>query len=403
MSHTANSSHSRLIQLDVLRALAILLVMGRHLGTYPSQAGSLRPVAELWYRFGWTGVDLFFVLSGFLIGGLLFHELRTRGTLDVRRFLVRRIFKIWPAYFVYIGFVFVTFGLMDPRHSPWHAARLLLPNCLHVQNYWGLEWTAHTWSLAIEEHFYLALPLLLMLIARRRPGGSDSLSPVPLIAVAVIISCTAWRTYTSMYYYSPPFGWSYLLSRTQMRIDSLFFGVLLGYLYHFRPHLLERVGRHRLALIFVGLLMIAPMMVLEMETTRFVVTVGLTLLYLGYGCILLAALYAPPRVFRGALARAAALVGSFSYSIYLWHVEASWRSAGILGSLATFSHLSGGTRWVVATIVYVLVAFSAGVVLGRLVERPALALRERLFPARADALAQEPPDAASATALVASA
>jgi peptidoglycan/LPS O-acetylase OafA/YrhL len=71
--------------LDVLRALAVLLVMGRHF-----------PYYALWGRVGWIGVDLFFVLSGFLISGLLFQEYKRTGMIDFWRFMFRRGLKIWP-------------------------------------------------------------------------------------------------------------------------------------------------------------------------------------------------------------------------------------------------------------------------------------------------------------------
>src|SRR5215831_18752084 len=78
-------------QLDALRAIAVLLVLGRHLPFFP-----------LWIRVGWTGVDLFFVLSGFLISGLLFREYKATGGIRIGRFLVRRGFKIYPAYYLFL-------------------------------------------------------------------------------------------------------------------------------------------------------------------------------------------------------------------------------------------------------------------------------------------------------------
>src|SRR4051812_44086102 len=92
----------RIIQLDVLRAVGILLVLGRHSPLAPRAAGHFEKFSKYWACIGWSGVDLFFVLSGFLIGGLLFQEIKTHGSLDIRRFLIRRAFKIWPTYFVYL-------------------------------------------------------------------------------------------------------------------------------------------------------------------------------------------------------------------------------------------------------------------------------------------------------------
>src|SRR2546421_454717 len=93
--------------IDALRAVAILLVIGCHFAVAPASAGTFAPVAEAWYRVGWAGVDLFFVLSGFLVSGLLLGEFRRRGRVDVPRFLIRRGLKIWPLYFAYLGFLVV--------------------------------------------------------------------------------------------------------------------------------------------------------------------------------------------------------------------------------------------------------------------------------------------------------
>src|ERR1043165_9002825 len=93
---------SRNQSLDVLRGVAVLLVIGCHLHYY-----------RLWAKGGWCGVDLFFVLSGFLVSGLLFQEYKNTGTIQFRRFILRRGMKIWPAFYVFlfvIGTFLATFG-----------------------------------------------------------------------------------------------------------------------------------------------------------------------------------------------------------------------------------------------------------------------------------------------------
>src|SRR5215211_479046 len=94
----------RLKNLDVLRAVAVLLVLGRHVNVVaPMPADVPGPVAlaiRAWVKVGWTGVDLFFVLSGFLVSGLLFAEYRKNGELRIGRFLIRRGFKIYPPFWV---------------------------------------------------------------------------------------------------------------------------------------------------------------------------------------------------------------------------------------------------------------------------------------------------------------
>jgi peptidoglycan/LPS O-acetylase OafA/YrhL len=124
----------RLKQLDALRAIAVLLVMGRHLTWNP-----------VWFRVGWTGVDLFFVLSGFLVSGLLFREYKASGQIRVLRFLGRRAFKIYPAYY-FLLILTVTIHLGFGLPLKW---RLTWPDFIFVQSYrlglWG-----HLWSLAVE-------------------------------------------------------------------------------------------------------------------------------------------------------------------------------------------------------------------------------------------------------------
>src|SRR5204863_7752623 len=98
------SEHARLVQLDLLRCLAIVLVLGRHMVPCPSHTNAwLGRLTSIWQRGGWIGVDLFFVLSGFLVSGLLFREYQRHGSVDVVRFLIRRGFKIYPGFWVLLG------------------------------------------------------------------------------------------------------------------------------------------------------------------------------------------------------------------------------------------------------------------------------------------------------------
>ena len=94
---------SRIKQLDVLRGIAIVLVLGSHM-----------PASDLWSQIGWVGVDLFFVLSGFLVSGLLFNEYKKHGQIRLGRFLIRRGFKIYPAFYFLI-LVTIAIRLRSPR------------------------------------------------------------------------------------------------------------------------------------------------------------------------------------------------------------------------------------------------------------------------------------------------
>jgi peptidoglycan/LPS O-acetylase OafA/YrhL len=358
----------RSLQLDVLRGIAILLVLFRHPAVLPSEAGRLARIARVLERFGWTGVDLFFVLSGFLIGGLLFNEIRQSGRLNVRRFLVRRGMKIWPAYFVFLGFAFSQ-GVWR-FHSVADAIRPLIPNLVHLQNYIPTP-LIHTWSLAVEEHFYLALPLLLLVLLRW-----GSVRWIPGVVAFVCVACFALRL-TNL---GKPFTFITHQFPTHLRADSLGFGVFLAYLRCFHPQVLQFQPRTRWLLLAAAIVLLAPLAVLD-ASHPFVWTIGYTLAYLGFGCVLLACVDADAgllgRLLSGRMARAIALVGIVSYSTYLWHLSLRDALTGV-----TFTHY-GALRWAVLMTVYFIGAGCIGWLGTLAIERPFLAIRDRWFPSRA--------------------
>jgi len=94
----------RSLELDVLRFLAVALVLIQHFWIPGDAPSWLKPLMQVLGRGGWVGVELFFVLSGFLISGLLFSEYRRFGTIKAARFLARRAFKIYPAFYAFIAF-----------------------------------------------------------------------------------------------------------------------------------------------------------------------------------------------------------------------------------------------------------------------------------------------------------
>ena len=148
----------RSLSLDLLRALAVFLVIGRHLTTCPAETSKLLcRVTTLWHQIGWIGVDLFFVLSGFLVSGLLFREYQKHQSISSLRFLLRRGLKIYPAFYFFIA---VTIGTFLIQHTLPHL-KSIIAEVFFLQNYGPAIWN-HTWSLAVEEHFYLFLLVLLV-------------------------------------------------------------------------------------------------------------------------------------------------------------------------------------------------------------------------------------------------
>jgi peptidoglycan/LPS O-acetylase OafA/YrhL len=360
--------------LDALRGAAVLLVLGRHL-ELPADA---HPLLAGWQRGGWVGVDLFFVLSGFLVSGLLFSEVRRRGSLALGRFLVRRTFRIYPAFFVLLG---CTWLVSQFLHTPRASGRAFLAEMLFVQNYFSGVWN-HTWSLAVEEHFYIGLPFLLLgLVWLGRRAGDPFRLLVPLGAVAVVVlaglrCANAWRQ---------PYSNPSHLFPTHLRADSLLAGVLLAYCWHFHRARFDRfIGGRRRMFLVAGIACFVPAFLFQLETVWFVSTLGLSLFALGAVLVIAAGLGSE----APGVARWLVPVGGCSYSTYLWHMPVLiW---GVpLCERAIGYPLDEGVRMAV----YLAGSLVVGASMAWLIEKPSLRLRDRWFPSASERPAISKPTA----------
>jgi peptidoglycan/LPS O-acetylase OafA/YrhL len=343
-------------KLDILRCVAVVLVMLNHSG--PKSEG----IIPVFNRIGWTGVDLFFVLSGFLISGLLFVEWKRDGRIRVGRFLIRRGFKIYPSFYFYL----ILAGLAAhffAKHLETSAARYL-HEVFFLQNYIYGVW-AHTWSLAVEEHFYLLLPLFLVAFGVHRvPRAFPVIAAMSIASRALFLLLPQKNAFL---------GFSY--AATNSRMDALFFGVLLGYLHHFHGVWWEDfVVRWKWAIGAGSALLLSLAFFWSRETTSFAV-IGYTLIYVGFGGALVLCLYVWKRVpwAFGALS----FLGVYSYSIYLWHAPVAFWTDAVLGRAF---HIVV-TPWEMFPLYFAL-TFALGIVMARLVEFPMLRLREALFPTK---------------------
>jgi peptidoglycan/LPS O-acetylase OafA/YrhL len=382
-----SAANKRNFQLDVLRGVAILLVTGRHVHM-PHPSGVIGAFADLWYRIGWLGVDLFFVLSGFLIGGLLLTELDRHGRIDVPRFLVRRGLKIYPLYFAFIAYLVLmpTAKALVGGGDGWatfaEGCKVYWPNLLFLQSYVYTP-AGHLWSLAVEEHFYLLLPFGLVLLAAM--GRHRLLVPLCLFAVP---ACLALRCVSVWIDY--PF--SPTLSATHLRIDALLFGVGIRGLAQYSPAVFAAARKWRRALLVAGVLLWLPFCFINTETIL-VWTLGLTGSFLGSAAFLLATYHTHKSDFAqcaryvSLLASLVAWIGFYSYSIYIWHMTAiGFVEREFCGRVLAWMGSQTPLGWLVGMLVTCMGTILAGVVAGKVVEWPVLRLRDRLFPSRSGAL-----------------
>lgn len=376
-SGTSTPQRSRAI--DVLRAIAILLVIGCHYVVAPSDSGALSPLAGAWYRVGWAGVDLFFVLSGYLVSGLLFAEYRRTGAIDVRRFLVRRSLKIWPAYFAYLAFLALWFTWQSWHGKPVHVFESLRANLLHLQNYFGTP-REHTWSLAVEEHFYLLLAALGFVGLQVPWLRHRARRFFPGVALATVLALAAVRH--AQFLSVGREGMN--LFATHLRFDGLLIGTLLAYLHHFRPAALAWSARRPRTTLLAGVALALPVMIATPDLNAWTAGAGLSVMYVGFALFVLGTTRCEQtpwgrRVFASRRGGWGARIGFCSYGIYLWHIDLAqtpWKK--IAAALGT-TPLPAEIVWLATTLAYVGMAILAGAFMSRLIEWPALALRERYF------------------------
>jgi len=337
----------RQLTLDVVRGTAILLVLLFHfrmpLGV-PALDAMLQPV----FAVGWIGVDLFFVLSGFLVGRIILAEAATPAGLDRSRFFVRRAVRLWPVLFFYLLILWMLGG---GRSWP-----MIWPVLLHVQNYDAAA-PSHLWSLAVEEHFYLAAMLVIPPLLRR--GGHRY---VEQFLVAVMLGCLALRL-AALAIHEPLL---HLQWQTQYRLDSLAFGVLMASTALHRPEVFARFAAKRRLCMAIAMGGVVFLSVAGNGALRH--GIGFTIAYLASGAFIMALVDCPIAPALAWPARRLAAIGLIAYPLYIWHasigamVRTSAASAGIISPPVVV----GGS---IAASVAIAVAMHV------LIERPAMRRR----------------------------
>lgn len=359
----------RSVELDFVRGIAIIAVMGYHFHVNQTGSALISIIEYPLKNFGREGVNLFFTLSGFLVGGLLLRQYAEKGHVDAGRFIVRRMFKIWPAYYVLILFHSVV-----GRHP---LDSFLWQNLTHLQNYFGTS-ISQTWSLAVEEHFYLFLPALLLLFARWKMRAGSIISVLGGICVIVLIArclVVAGGDLQAAFFY------------TQYRIDSLLYGVILAAIYWMKPDVYQGIAKRTGWLLAVVTVLVA-WLVLATKHEPLDESIGYTIQAIGFCAFIVLMLEHSGKVRASRVYRGVAWLGVYSYGIYLWH-SLALAPGDIVIRKATALGLPPAAIWFVALAAQAAVAIIAGYVMTRAVEYPFLRLRNALFPAKRNASVRE--------------
>ncbi len=394
---------------DGVRAIAILWVMSYHLvlfhlGSFTTEAiGIATGRWTQWTSRGDMGVDLFFVISGYLIGTILLREYRKSGTLQIRRFYIRRFLRLMPVYTVamIVGLYFVH---NIPREAvlmefpPFMNANNMWANFVYVNNFLPInrQYMGWCWSLAIEEQFYLILPGFILIVMRVG-------KPMRILGSLMVLAGLIRWIVIVRHGFVPPFldlpnmqSWvdrfTIEYQNLYTRYGALLSGVIGAYLMVFHR---ERVGRFFArtrvvdALAVASVAIIIPTGYFAMSSPLFTaVPVSARILYyshhrdafaLAVTFLVLAAMHSAGFVGQGLRRllswRVLFPIAQVSYSLYLVHeMVMLWlfpKTAALFGPA-----LGAHTTMALAALIALVMSFAGATILYLLVEQPSMRARE---------------------------
>jgi peptidoglycan/LPS O-acetylase OafA/YrhL len=346
----------RIAELDALRGLAVTMVCGRHVW-------SSSPV----FVWGWSGVDLFFVLSGYLITDIILQNGREPGFL--RAFYARRTLRIWPIYYLTL-FAVALFAPGLSRSRGWvetgFGYYLTYTQNIFDQRIPGeslyKSWYGPTWSLALEEQFYLLWPMLVLWIPRRG---------LPLLIAVWIVGACGMR------------GQGAEPATLHDRGDGLALGGLLAWLLADREHWRGRLGKYRVGFGLVALTALLLLVMLTASRGRKVLEyppepLSLVLLLfdlLYFGAIGFCVCSAGHPALAPLRNRWIVGLGVISYGVYLYH-------APIIRVVEEFARRFGIGHRLELDLAKLALPVLTAAVSWKLIEQPILALKKRFAYAR---------------------
>lgn len=356
--------------LEGLRGVAVMLVLGVHLGEF------VAPATLAWLTpGGFLGVDLFFVLSGFLIGSILLAQLDERGSIRLPAFLGRRLVRLAPALILFLAahaaYTLATHGSFSLEGHVDVWAGLFAINWLPSVGHAALSDTIHLWSVAIEGQFYLVIPFVLYPLHRfvRRTWAIVAVLAVLVAAVAVAryVEYRSWH------------NWVLVYERFDARADTFLCGVIVAVLWN-RGAL--RLGAVRVAGV-LGTVTIAVLSFTVHTSTPFLFEGGYTLVAAAGAAVVAACMVSGSAIEAALATRPLRYLGRISYSLYLWHVPVFlWIAPRIHSEL-------------LAVVLALGVSFTFAIAAFSIAERPVLRNRRgvqpvpgdpRVAPARVDVL-----------------
>ncbi len=360
----------RLNGLDHVRATAIVLVLLFHyrLFMHPAWVNDFG-------NFGWTGVDMFFVLSGYLIGGQLLKQAAANGRISLKEFYLKRSFRILPVYFFIVALYFLFPGLRE-----WGTPAPFWKYLTFTQNI-GLDLQtqrafSHAWSLCIEEQFYLLFPLMLMFLLNKNWMKYFGWFMLVVFVFGLIIRYFTWNHFLVPILDSDDFGvawhkWMYYPVWT--RLDGLLTGVGIAALLRFKPGIAGRIQALGNWLLLIAAVLTAVAFYLASDSYHLSGSVfGFPVVSLAYGVLVLAALSPKSILYRWS-SRLTRTIAILSYSVYLCHKIV----IHLVQELLPHFHISADSNACMA--ISLAASVLAGWLLHQAIEKPFMRLRDMVL------------------------
>lgn len=330
----------------------------------------LRSFLAMCGRGGWVGVDLFFVLSGFLVSGLLINEYKKDRDIRYGKFLIRRGFKIYPGFvFLILSTFLIESWQAHTFHTHVYPVSAYLKDLFFLHNYFPGRWSI-TWSLDVEEAFYFLLTLFFYLCIRK---NKLTLRVLIITYISLLVFGMLCRIYAN--HLHPEYEPYSQFMQTHIRLDALFAGVVLSWLYHFnREGLLAFFSAYKKILVPLSILIILASFIFPKDENHYWLSVYMLAANPpAFGCLLLAGMQSRLKFFNNNIL---SFIGKNSYAIYLWHQVVN-------GYLHDWLPMESSMKvFLIYVPVYIAASVLIGVIATRLIEEPFLKLRNRLYPSQ---------------------
>ena len=371
MTLLQHNQPEKLHGLDHLRTLAIAWVFFFH---YPD----LDMPEWAWQvkDFGWVGVDLFFVLSGFLIARQLFVEFKETQTISLKQFFIKRFFRIIPVYLVVVAIYFLV-----PVFREKESLAPLWKFLTFTQNI-GLNPSvhgtfSHAWSLCVEEQFYLFFPLIILAAAWLKISRKGAFIILAFFLFTCLIRLYIWNKYIPALIASndneSTFWVTWIYYPTYTRLDGLLCGISIAGLTVFYPQLKEKLNNYANLLLLAGIAILVGGYYLSFARLSFNANVyGFPVIAIGFAILVLTAI-SPACILYKLRSRISTSVAILSYSIYLVHKGIRHLCFVYFGKLG----IDEESIWML--LLSIVFSVLAALILRYAVEKPFLQIRDKLL------------------------